>query len=431
MPPTLSFLGACPATSNLGVSALFATMVSGIHRRIPEAELGVFDSRLGVRSCQIRLDDGDEIPVRFFGIRDGRRFYRWENLANINFARRFGALGGSLNPAVRQMRRSSAVLDVSGGDSFTDMYPDDRINFVAGVKELVLRLGRPLVLLPQTYGPFRESQKRAADIVRSAAACWARDERSFDVLKDLLGTRFDPARHRSGVDMAFGLAVRMPPEDTLDDLSDWLQKFPGRIGVNVSGLMYNNPAKTRDKYGFKADYHAAVHQFIEWMLANTDDAVCLIPHVMAPPPSEESDPFACLRVLEAFSSHGRRVHISPTTLDQSEVKWVISQMDWFCGTRMHATIAGLSTCTPTATVSYSDKALGVFESCGQGDEVFDPRKMSTDDVVAAMVASYRRRSEIRFSLKKRIPEVKAKAEWQMDEIAKTVLECGEQDRHTG
>lgn len=43
---------------------------------------------------------------------------------------------------------------------------------------------------------------------------WARDERSFDVLKDLLGDAFDPLRHRSGVDVAFGLPAdsrrRMP-----------------------------------------------------------------------------------------------------------------------------------------------------------------------------------------------------------------------------
>ena len=89
---------------------------------------------------------------------------------------------------------------------------------------------------------------------------------------------------------------------------------------------------------------------------------------MSPPPNEESDALACQRVLERFSTHGDRLVMSSTDLDQSEVKWVISQMDWFCGTRMHATIAGLSTCTPTATVSYSDKALGVFETCGQGGE---------------------------------------------------------------
>ena len=34
---------------------------------------------------------------------------------------------------------------------------------------------------------------------------WARDPRSFAHLQELLGSAFDPDKHRSGVDMAFGL----------------------------------------------------------------------------------------------------------------------------------------------------------------------------------------------------------------------------------
>lgn len=420
---TVSFLGASPATSNLGVSALFATMVAGVHRRMPDADLGVFDTLLGIRDRPQRLDEGDPIPVRFLGVRHGRRYHRWENLKQMSLAARLGSLGDRLNPGVCQIRRSAAVLDVSGGDSFTDMYPDDRIDLVAGVKELVLRIGTPLLLLPQTYGPFDESQGRAAGIVRAARACWARDQRSFEILKQLLGDRFDPARHRCGVDMAFGLAVLEPPAEELAGFGPWLESHPRRIGINVSGLMYNDPAKTRAKYGFKADYRDVIARFVEWCLDETDEAICLVPHVMCPPPLEESDPMACEHVREIFRSHGDRVIVSPTSLDQSEVKWVVSRMDWFCGTRMHATIAGLSTCTPTATVSYSNKALGVFESCGQGGEVFDPRKMDTDEVVAAMIDSYRRRETLRGSLERHVPDVKAKAASQMDEIADTIGEC--------
>ena len=87
---------------------------------------------------------------------------------------------------------------------------------------------------------------------------------------------------------------------------------------------------------------------------------------------------------------------------------------------MHATIAGLSTCTPTSTVSYSDKALGVFECCGQGREVFDPRVLETRPVVEEMIGSYRRRDELRAGLEREIPGVKALAENQMDEIVEVI-----------
>ncbi|MCP4070091.1 MAG: hypothetical protein GY741_17595, partial [Phycisphaeraceae bacterium] len=119
-----------------------------------------------------------------------------------------------------------------------------------------------------------------------------------------------------------------------------------------------------------------------------------------------------------------RIKISPIHLDQCEVKWVISNMDWFCGTRMHATIAALSTNVPTATIAYSDKAIGVFETCGQGGEVFDPRSLEVDPIVEGLMDSYRRRDEIRAGLTDALRTVKERAGSQMDEIAAIIESLG-------
>ena len=84
---------------------------------------------------------------------------------------------------------------------------------------------------------------------------------------------------------------------------------------------------------------------------------------------------------------------------------------------MHATIAGLSSLVPTSTVAYSDKAIGVFESCGQGREVFDPRVLGTDEVVEGMKDSFRRRHDLKMSLGEHLPRVKEQAARQMDDLA--------------
>jgi polysaccharide pyruvyl transferase WcaK-like protein len=425
------FNGAGPTTSNLGVSALYATMVAGVHRRFPDAELNVIDMLLGRRTFSQLLDDGDPIEVNFLGARSGWRLNVQENLLQAKVAARLGRLGGRINALVKTVGQAVCMLDVSGGDSFTDMYPDRRIRLIAGPKELALSLGTPLVLLPQTYGPFNKSRDRAARIVRGSRACWARDERSFEVLKKLLGSEFDPDRHRSGVDMAFGLVARKPPEATLKGFQEFASSDSDTmIGLNVSGLMYSDPEVTRSKYGFIADYAETIDRFVNWVMTETDARIVLVPHVMAPLTSAESDPAACEAVKRnADSEFQDRLMIAPTEVDQCEVKWLIAQCDWFCGTRMHATIAGLSTFTPTATVSYSDKALGVFESCGQGAEVFDPRKLDTETVVASMIDSYHRREASRTSLEARIPEVKAAAESQMDDIVEIIRDCDRPRKH--
>ncbi|MDG1360637.1 MAG: hypothetical protein P8P71_09365, partial [Phycisphaerales bacterium] len=133
----------------------------------------VFDTALGVREEMHRVDDDAPVSLRFIGFRKGRRFYRPENFGMMKFVAKTGWLGQRVNPGLRAIVESDVVVDVSGGDSFTDMYPDDRIHNIAGIKELVLDQGRPLLLLPQTYGPFDQSLERASRIVRRSAACFA------------------------------------------------------------------------------------------------------------------------------------------------------------------------------------------------------------------------------------------------------------------
>ena len=86
------FNGAAPATTNLGVSALYATMVAGVHRRLPDAKLNVVDTLLGCRTFSQLLDDGDPIEINFLGARMGWRLNLQENLFQAKIAARLGSL---------------------------------------------------------------------------------------------------------------------------------------------------------------------------------------------------------------------------------------------------------------------------------------------------------------------------------------------------
>jgi polysaccharide pyruvyl transferase WcaK-like protein len=119
------------------------------------------------------------------------------------------------------------------------------------------------------------------------------------------------------------------------------------------------------------------------------------------------------------------VAVLPALHDPCEVKWVISQLDWFCGTRMHSTIAALSSGVPAAAIAYSPKTLGVFETCGQGAHVADPRQLDTGDVVERLWQSWAAREEARRSLQATLPAVLRRAEEQMDAIVATVQEAGD------
>jgi polysaccharide pyruvyl transferase WcaK-like protein len=293
-------------------------------------------------------------------------------------------------------------------------------------KQIALLRGKPLILMPQTYGPFRDAStlRLAESVIRGASMAWARDLDSFAVLKGILGSKFDPAIHRQGVDMAFSLAARNASGRVPRSLGSWLAEVPRRtpvIGVNISGLIYNDPEHARSNFRLVADYGAVVTGLVARFLKSTSARIVLVPHVMDRPGHYESDLEACMSVAGAFGgAEAERLVVAPVDLDQSEVKWLISQLDWFCGTRMHSTIAALSSGIPTAAVAYSDKTLGVFATCGQASQVFDPRTLDTDAVVAGLMQSFLDRDALRRSLAESIPRVRDLAAGQLRHIAKHI-----------
>jgi polysaccharide pyruvyl transferase WcaK-like protein len=389
-------------------------VIEGVGNTLPDSRLLVFDNASGVREDSRALESGIDYGFTRIGARGGRRYYAPENLATMAAFSHLGRSVGGLHPVVRALDRCDAILDVSAGDSFSDIYGSKRFWSVTRPKLMSTRRSIPLVLLPQTYGPFRSDRKRriARDAVSAARMAWARDRYSFEALKDLLGSDFDESRHREGVDMAFNLRALDPGQKLGSEIHQWIDEKPNHplIGLNVSGLIALEPDRARSHFGFRADYLGVLEGLIRAVMQHPDVRLLLIPHVMTPLGSPGSDAEACLRVLDMLSpSLSSRIRVTPTELDECEVKWLISRMDWFCGTRMHSTIAALSSGVPTAAIAYSYKAFGVFESCGLENQVIDPRKLETQAVLERLIESFESRAQTRQLLSTTIDGVKARA----------------------
>lgn len=408
---TFALFGASFTTGNRGVEALGRSVIEGVAAARPSSRMVVFDHGWGVRPGASVPGLPESYPLEFCGVRQSRRIHRRESWLNVRVS---AALGGLGSPVVARLRAARVVFDISGGDSFSEVYGWDRFYSVYQPKAMALRLGTPLALLPQTYGPYHSARARelAAVAIRSAACAWARDEDSFVVLRDIVGDAFDPVRHRCGVDMAFGLQPRQPPRLPLD-VQDALESDTPLAGVNVSGLLAYRPPRR-----LALDYLDAMTELVR-SLVDAGAAVILVPHVHSGP---ESDLVAATTVLERLSGlHASRVLVLPGDLTAHEVKWVISRTDWFCGARMHATIAALSTMTPSIACAYSDKFAGVFASAGMRDAVVDLRTMTADEMLARALASFRNRERSRQVLSGTVPAVVEQARGQMGEIISSIV----------
>ncbi len=418
--PRFVLIGAALDTANLGVAALSLSTIVGVHRLAPDSKIAVFDFGRGVRERKLVVG-GEEINIICYGSIGSRNLFLRESVYNMALS---SLLGGTGHPGIEMLRNAEAVLDISGGDSFSDIYGARRFRLNTLRKKLALREGRALALLPQTYGPYltNHAHNVAQKIVRRTSMAWSRDKNSFEVLKNLLGTEFDPSRHRSGVDVAFGLPVTRPGEDILSEQLDWFNNRQSPlVGLNVSGLLLNRPKKATVQYGLKADYERVILSFLRRLLKDSDARVLLIPHVVASQGHYESDIEACEVVASALGrEYSDRASVAPVVHDPCEVKWMIAQCDWFCGTRMHSAIAALSSGVPTAAVSYSPKTLGVFETCEQGAHVADPCRLDTGEMVDHLWKSWLGREEARRTLQNALPVVLRQAEEQM---AKIVTSC--------
>jgi len=415
-----SFFGAAPDTGNLGVSALCYATMHNFLREDPATTFTVFDHGRGSSEQQVNLGEEENMHFQRQGAMLSRRYYRPENFRVMQFAGKFGGLG---NPGIKTIRRSTAVLDISGGDSFTDLYGSRRFKSVVLPKQIAIQQNIPLVLLPQTYGPFADNfnEKIASEIVQKAKCAWARDARSFEVLKGLLGSSFDPQRHQCGVDVAFSLPV-VKPDNLPESLESLFRDKKNIIGFNVSGLIYNDFVKSKKQFGFKADYKKAILELVNRFLDQTDCTVLLIPHVVTAKGHYESDTDACHHVLGQLEIEKRsRVIIVPEYRNPCEIKWVISKLHWFCGTRMHATIAALSTGVPVSAISYSPKTLGVFEACGLGDNVADPQVLDDKELTEVLWRTWQTKTEACAELLQKLSSIQSLVSEQTQLIMKKLI----------
>lgn len=410
-------LGAAGDTTNLGVDALLESILVGFARTLPGVDVTVFDNGLGLRAGRLPTATGD-IAFDLLGIRSSRRVWRPESLANMAMSARVGLRH---NIGVRRLRDADVVVDISGGDSFSDIYGAERFKAIAGQKAVALSTGTPLILLPQTYGPFSGARTRvaAADLVRRSAMAWARDTASFAVLRDLLGGDVDARRHRQGVDVAFALPQRQP--SALDPtIGSWLSSGDHVFGLNVSGLLANDDASQAD-FGLRSNYAHLVQRVARRVLDQTDARVLLVPHVLSDLWVVESDVAASRRLAATLAAeHPDRVAVLEGIDQAQEVKWVIGRCTAFCGTRMHSTIAALSSHTPALALAYSPKTQGVFDSCGQGHRVADLRTHGVDSVEAQVMDLWRTRNRVANQLAAAVPAVVRQSTAPFEAIATMV-----------
>lgn len=270
------------------------------------------------------------------------------------------------------------VLDIGAGDSFADIYGPKRFAFLWLTKWMVERHGVPLLLSPQTIGPFTKTAYRsfAEWVLRRALAVVARDEKSLAAARDLAPN----ARVLLSADVAFELPYTSRAAER--------GKGRLRVGVNASGLLFHEAETGRNRFGLSADYAAFTRQLIAELQARGAE-VHLITHATSDRDPTDDDRALADRLAEEFPGTVR----VPDFPGPSEAKSYISGLDFLVAGRMHACIGAFSAGTPVVPVAYSRKFDGLFGMLGY-HHLLPVTGYDADGAVAFVLDALDRRDEL-------------------------------------
>ncbi len=281
----------------------------------------------------------------------------------------------------RALRDCDLVVDIAGGDSFSDIYGFKRIYQILLPQYITHLIGVPLVVAPQTIGPFKKQLWHAAakHSISRAAIVTTRDNKSTTYIKKM-------GLQRNVID-ASDVALRLPYSKPKKS-----QFGPQKnIGLNVSGLLMAGGYSRKNMFGLKADYPQLVRDIISYFMTRVPECkVHLIGHVIAENgDSIEDDYDACLMLQRDFPE----AIVAPAFKTPQEAKSYIAGLDFFMGARMHACIAAFSSGVPVVPMAYSRKFEGLFGTLGYPHTV-DCTSQEKDVILRTIVNAYGERDKL-------------------------------------
>ncbi len=242
----------------------------------------------------------------------------------------------------KNIQRCDAVIDLTYGDSFSDIYGLKNFVLYSVPKLITEKQHVPLILGPQTYGPFKSkvAEHLAKKMLKNTAYIFARDDESAQQVSQLIP--------KKRVCVTSDLAMELPYDKQLAD-----RKYDDdlNIGINISNLLWHDGKD----FGFKLDYVQFTKQLIEELSHMYN--VHLIAHTYDKNDGE-------YRIAEELHRLYPKTILARTFVSPIDAKNYISKMDFFIGARMHATIGAFSSGVPIAPIAYSRKFSGLYGSIG-------------------------------------------------------------------
>ena len=411
----IGLLGASFDTGNLGVSALAESSIKVILNKWPNAQVTLIGNGYEPKEHNLLLC-GKQLCIKSIPIRFSKNiFLPCHFLKFVFYGLMMKILPGAFlknallnrNLYFKSLYELDIAADITGGDSFSDIYGSWRFLNGFFIKWLMIFLGKKLFFLPQTYGPFQKRGTKilAKYILKRSSMIYSRDRESLEYVRHLLNYHNENGKVRYVPDIAFILDSHKPEHIDVGTLLNAKKESSILIGINISGLLFNGGYTNNNMFGLKTSYSSLIFSVIESLLENKSVTILLIPHVFPPADLEiESDPDACKKVYNKLGEkYENRIFVVQGNYNHNEIKYIIGLCDFFIGSRMHSCVAALSQMIPAVGLAYSKKFSGVFESIDMGELVIDLRSQEESGILLSIQEAIIKRETIKSKLLQQIP----------------------------
>lgn len=272
---------------------------------------------------------------------------------------------------IKMIKSCDLAIDLTAGDSFSDIYGKERFKSLTITKWFIEKLGVPLVLGPQTYGPFlnKSNEKLAKSVLKKSKYIIARDKTSAELAAVL---------SEKSVEYTTDLAFQLPY------VKDNKNRERIKVGLNISGLLVSDHFEKgiEDTLKLNTTYDLYIDSILNFLCNNEDYDVTLLSHV-------DEDLKACNKFHEKYPS----TQEAPIFDNPIDIKSYISGFDIFIGARMHATIAAFTSGVATIPTAYSRKFTGLFDVV-EYNKIVDLQTLNTETAVSRTIDFIKRYEEL-------------------------------------
>lgn len=246
-------------------------------------------------------------------------------------------------------------------------------------------LSKPVVMLPNSVGPFRTAIGRALSRVAlgSCESILIRDRRSLEIVEDL-GVR-------SRVVLTGDTALLLKGSNTR------LRNKGLVIGVSAGLYGYSVSEKKM------RDYVQAHADALDRVIESLGVSVVFLPHYVS---GFRYDDLEISRMISGKMRHSDKTSFMDAG-SAEEFKSLIGGVDVLVSSKMHPCVLAASSYVPSLCIAYDHKQTGFFTSLGMDQDVIALQNLTSERLFEKIMDLWGRRAERQRYLKAQVPLLRA------------------------